>query len=135
MKTALLFALPLLASCKQGGAPTVESSTSQVAVVAPSGAALSTASTANALPGTGAPVATISEPPGQSANSQGPWNFNTETARAPPSGFKFGRTGHGREGRWSVIAAPSAPRKPDLLPQVDGRSTDHRFPVALLRES
>jgi hypothetical protein len=135
MKTALLFVLTLLANCKQGGAPAVESSTSQAAVAAPPAATTPTASTANAPPTLGAPAATTSESPGPSANSQGPWSFDADKAGAPPSGFKFGRTGHGREGRWVVIAAPDAPSKPNVLAQLDADSTDYRFPVAFVAES
>jgi hypothetical protein len=135
MKTVLLFALPLLASCKQGGAPRAETSPSQVAVVAPSAASLSAASTASAPPATGAPIATASASPGPSASSQGPWNFDTDKVGAPPSGFTFGRTGHGKEGRWGVVAAPDAPSKPNALAQLDADSTDYRFPVAVVEIS
>ncbi len=58
------------------------------------------------------------------------WGFDSDTPETPPAGFAFGRTGHGREGRWVVRAEKDAPSAPNVLAQVDGDDTDNRFPVA-----
>jgi hypothetical protein len=58
------------------------------------------------------------------------WNFDSDGAGKPPSGFSFGRTGKGAEGQWVVRAESDAPSKPNVLAQVSTDDTDYRFPVA-----
>ncbi len=58
------------------------------------------------------------------------WNFDSDPAGRPPSGFSFGRTGQGVEGQWVVRAENDAPSKPNVLAQVSMDSTDYRFPIA-----
>src|SRR5438552_2091725 len=59
------------------------------------------------------------------------WTFDSDKADEAPPGFRFGRTGHGRPGRWVVRAVPDAPSAPNVLAQVDEDGTDYRFPVAV----
>jgi hypothetical protein len=59
------------------------------------------------------------------------WDFRADRLDAPPAGFSFARTGHGREGRWLVVQDPSAPAGDHVLAQVDPDDTDDRFPVAV----
>jgi len=58
------------------------------------------------------------------------WSFDSDSAGGPPSGFSFGRTGQGAEGRWVVRAEGDAPSKTNVLAQVSADSTDYRFPIA-----
>jgi hypothetical protein len=94
--------------------PTVASTTDKN--VAP------TASSAAASPST-APSA----PPSSSART---WSFDGDALDAPPTGFSFGRTGSGREGKW-VVRDDAGAR---VLAQVDADTTDYRFPVAWASE-
>ncbi len=59
------------------------------------------------------------------------WDFQGDVVKAPPSGFSFGRTGQGREGKWVVLTDPSAPSGDHVLAQTDTDHTDYRFPVAV----
>src|SRR5258708_30737186 len=72
--------------------------------------------------------------PGEATAGARAWSFDGDVAGAPPSGFSFGRTGSGREGKWIVRADPSAPSGPNVLAQTDADSTDDRFPVAWANE-
>jgi hypothetical protein len=58
------------------------------------------------------------------------WDFESDAVNAPPSGFAFGRTGRGRDGRWIVRADGGA----TVLAQVDADETSFRFPVAVANE-
>lgn len=59
------------------------------------------------------------------------WDFQADPPGAPPTGFTFVRTGHGREGRWAVVVDPTAPGGRHVLAQLDQDGTDYRFPVAV----
>jgi hypothetical protein len=59
------------------------------------------------------------------------WDFRSDALDAPPAGFSFARTGHGREGRWLVVRDPTGPAGDHVLAQVDADDTDDRFPVAV----
>ena len=58
------------------------------------------------------------------------WDFQGDAVNSPPAGFGFGRTGQGREGKWIVLADPTAPSGGHVLAQTDADGTDYRFPVA-----
>jgi hypothetical protein len=62
------------------------------------------------------------------------YHFDGDKADAPPAGFRFGRTGQGKKGRWVVKAAEGAPSGANVLAQVDTDNTDYRFPVAVADE-
>ncbi len=59
------------------------------------------------------------------------WDFQSDAVNSAPAGFTFGRTGRGREGRWVILADPSAPTGDHVLAQTDADDTDDRFPVAV----
>jgi hypothetical protein len=59
------------------------------------------------------------------------WSFDTDPAGKPPSGFSFGRTGSGKDGKWVVLAVKDAPSGGNVLAQSDADKTDYRFPVAV----
>ena len=59
------------------------------------------------------------------------FNFDGDTVAMPPTGFSFGRTGGGKEGRWVVQAEADAPSAPNVLAQLDADPTDFRFPLAV----
>ena len=59
------------------------------------------------------------------------WNFDADKPDKAPAGFRFGRTGQGREGKWVVLAAKDAPSGGNVLAQTDADRTDYRFPVAV----
>jgi hypothetical protein len=59
------------------------------------------------------------------------WNFQADALNAEPTGFSFGRTGQGRDGKWVVVQDPSAPSGDHVLAQLDQDDTDYRFPVAV----
>jgi hypothetical protein len=67
------------------------------------------------------------------AQGSGPttWDFQSGALNAPPAGFSFGRTGHGREGKWLVVQDPTAPSGDHVLGQLDPDDTDYRFPIAV----
>lgn len=64
------------------------------------------------------------------SNAAQVWSFDADSVGAPPSGFAFGRTGEGRDGKWIVKAESGAPSGANVLAQSDADTTDNRFPVA-----
>jgi hypothetical protein len=52
------------------------------------------------------------------------------TIGSPPAGFSFARTGQGPEGKWSVVADPTAKAGRAIEQQSTDR-TDYRFPLAI----
>jgi hypothetical protein len=62
------------------------------------------------------------------------WDFDSDAAGSPPSGFTFGRTGQGRDGKWLVRPEAEAPSGSNVLAQTDADTTDYRFPVAWANE-
>ena len=59
------------------------------------------------------------------------WDFQADKVDEAPAGFSFGKTGHGRPGKWVVRTDPSSPAGDHVLAQVDADDTDYRFPVAV----
>src|SRR5262249_49939038 len=90
------------------------------------------ADTTNAVAPSAAPTTTPSAP---AEGSSSMWNFDSDKTNAAPTGFSFGRTGQGKEGRWTIVAVADAPSKPNVLAQLDADSTDYRFPVAVVDAS
>lgn len=75
-------------------------------------------------------IATVSGAGEATPLSAKTWSFDSDKPETSPTGFDFGRTGSGREGRWVVRAEKDAPSAPNVLAQLDGDATDYRFPVA-----
>jgi hypothetical protein len=129
-KNALLSCVLVVAGCKETSPPIADTSPPVAsATPAPPAAAAASSATPTAA---AAPVARSNAPstPSVAEPSSGRWNFDSDK-EGPPSGFSFGRTGQGKEGRWTVIAAADAPSKPNVLAQLDADPTDYRFPFAV----
>ena len=62
------------------------------------------------------------------------YNFDTDGAGAMPARFHSARTGRGAEGKWAVMADPSAPSKPNIVAQTSTDTTDYRFPLLIADE-
>ncbi len=65
--------------------------------------------------------------PGQSIT----YNFDSDSPGGMPAKFHSARTGQGTEGRWVVLAEPTAPSKPNVVAQTSTDSTDYRFPLLI----
>jgi len=51
-----------------------------------------------------------------------------------PAKFHAARTGQGSEGKWEVMADPTAPSKPNVVAQTSTDKTDYRFPLLISDE-
>lgn len=60
--------------------------------------------------------------------------FDADTAEAVPPGFTFARTGGGLPGKWIVQAEAGVASGNRVLAQLDGDSTNFRFPLAVANE-
>jgi 3-keto-disaccharide hydrolase len=60
-------------------------------------------------------------------------DFEPDTIGSTPAGFEFARTGSGGEGKWMVRIEKGADKN-HVLVQESADPTDHRFPVAVLKE-
>ena len=56
--------------------------------------------------------------------------FDRMTVGSPPPGFLFARTGQGTEGKWNVVADPTA-EAGIAIEQTSTDTTDYRFPLAI----
>src|SRR5215472_13341872 len=70
----------------------------------------------------------------QGAGSSFNYNFDSDTVGATPPKFHSARTGQGTEGKWVVMADPTAPSKPNVVAQTSMDTTDHRFPLLIADE-
>jgi hypothetical protein len=59
------------------------------------------------------------------------YNFDSDSPGGMPAKFHSARTGQGTEGRWVVLAEPTAPSKPNVVAQTSTDSTDYRFPLLI----
>lgn len=69
--------------------------------------------------------------PLQSAGQSIACNFDSDNAGARPCKFHGAHTGQGAEGKWVVMADPTAPSKPHVVAQTSTDSTDYRFPLLI----
>jgi 3-keto-disaccharide hydrolase len=60
-------------------------------------------------------------------------DFEADAIGSPPTGFEFGRTGGGAEGKW-IVRNEKGADKNHVLVQESADPTDYRFPVAVLKE-
>src|SRR6266851_3025816 len=72
--------------------------------------------------------------PQQSAGASFTYNFDTDAVGAMPAKFHSARTGKGAEGKWVVVADPTAPSKPNVVAQTSTDTTDYRFPLLIADE-
>lgn len=126
----------LVACQSPQGAPPREQSAAGSAPVSPGQPALSDAPAsapkeqAAGGPSAATPSASATGGPSEART----YNFDGDPANSPPPMFAFGRTGSGADGRWVVVADPSAPSKPNALAQLDADATNFRFPIAAANE-
>jgi hypothetical protein len=73
-------------------------------------------------------------PPPRTTGAPRTFSFDADHADVAPTGFAFGRTGSGAEGKWIIKSEPGAPSGGNVLAQVDADSTDYRFPIAIANE-
>src|SRR5260370_9830326 len=62
------------------------------------------------------------------------FNFDSEPPGAMPAKFHSARTGQGSDGKWAVMAAPTAPSTPNVVAQTSTDKTDYRFPLLISDE-
>jgi hypothetical protein len=62
------------------------------------------------------------------------YNYDKDTPGGSPAKFHEARTGQGSEGKWVVIADPTAPSKPNVVAQTSTDKTDYRFPLLISDE-
>jgi len=72
--------------------------------------------------------------PPQASGTTISYNFDKETLGGMPSKFHAARTGQGSEGKWAVMADPTAPSKPNVVAQTSTDKTDYRFPLLISDE-
>jgi hypothetical protein len=62
------------------------------------------------------------------------YNFDGDAVETLPPKFHSARTGKGAEGKWVVMADPTAPSKPNVIAQTSTDTTDYRFPLLIANE-
>jgi hypothetical protein len=62
------------------------------------------------------------------------FNFDTDAAEKPPSGFTSYATGGGPAGKWLVKQMADAQSGKHVVVQTDADRTDYRFPVLIANE-
>jgi hypothetical protein len=72
--------------------------------------------------------------PPQASGTTISYNFDMETPGGMPAKFHAARTGQGSEGKWVVMADPTAPSKPNVVAQTSTDKTDYRFPLLISDE-
>ncbi len=72
--------------------------------------------------------------PPQAAGASFSYNFDSDAVGAMPTKFHSARTGKGAEGKWAVVADPTAPSKPNVIAQTSTDATDYRFPLLIADE-
>jgi hypothetical protein len=72
--------------------------------------------------------------PPQASGTTISFNFDSETLGAMPAKFHAARTGQGSEAKWTVMADPTAPSKPNVAAQTSTDKTDYRFPLLISDE-
>jgi 3-keto-disaccharide hydrolase len=72
--------------------------------------------------------------PSQAAGMALTYNFDNDTPGGAPAKFHGARTGQGAEGKWVVMADPTAPSKPNVVAQTSADTTDYRFPLLIADE-
>ncbi len=72
--------------------------------------------------------------PSQSAGASFTYNFDSDAVGSTPPKFHSARTGKGAEGKWVVMADPTAPSKPNVVAQTSTDKTDYRFPLLIADE-
>jgi hypothetical protein len=79
-------------------------------------------------------VAAEKPAPLQAAGKQFVYNFDSDAPGQLPAKFHTAKTGGGTVEKWSVVADPSAPSKPNVVAQTSTDRTDYRFPLLISDE-
>ncbi len=69
--------------------------------------------------------------PPQASGTTISYSFDSETPGTMPAKFHSDRTGQGSDGKWAVMADPTAPSKPNVVAQTSADKTDYRFPLLI----
>jgi hypothetical protein len=72
--------------------------------------------------------------PQQAAGASFTYNFDSDAVGGMAAKFHSARTGKGAEGKWVVMADPTAPSKPNVIAQTSTDTTDYRFPLLIADE-
>src|SRR5260370_35307238 len=72
--------------------------------------------------------------PQQPAGASFTYNFDTDAVGAMPAKFHSARTGKGAEGKWIVMADPTAPSKPTVVAQTSTDTTAYSFRLLIADE-
>src|SRR6266446_6165264 len=72
--------------------------------------------------------------PQQAAGASFSYNFDSDAVGALPAKLYSARTGKGAQGKWVVMADPTAPSKPNVVAQTSTDTTDYRFPLLIADE-
>lgn len=79
-------------------------------------------------------VAAENPAPLQFAGKQFVYSFDADAPGQMPAKFHSAKTGGGSAEKWSVIADPAAPSKPNVVAQTSTDQTDYRFPLLISDE-
>lgn len=79
-------------------------------------------------------VAADNPAPLQAAGKQFVYSFDADAPGQMPAKFHSAKTGGGSAEKWSVIADPAAPSKPNVVAQTSTDQTDYRFPLLISDE-
>jgi hypothetical protein len=79
-------------------------------------------------------VAAEKPAPLQAPGKQFVYNFDADAPGQIPAKFHTAKTGGGTAEKWSVVADPAAPSKPNVVAQTSTDQTDYRFPLLISDE-
>jgi len=79
-------------------------------------------------------VAAEKPAPLQAPGKQFVYNFDADAPGQLPAKFHTAKTGGGTAEKWSVVADPAAPSKPNVVAQTSTDQTDYRFPLLISDE-
>jgi hypothetical protein len=77
------------------------------------------------------PAAAEKRAPLQASGQQLDYTFDSDPIGQLPAKFHSARRGQGSESKWSVLADPTAPSKPNVVAQTSTDKTDYRFPLLI----
>jgi hypothetical protein len=79
-------------------------------------------------------VAAEKPAPLQAPGKQLVYNFDGDAPGQMPGKFHSAKTGGGTTEKWSIVADPAAPSKPNVIAQTSTDQTDYRFPLLISDE-
>jgi hypothetical protein len=137
---ALLVGLGALLACKEGDRDEQQSKASNAATT-PQSAQKSPEKTEaeegeEGEEGPAVPSAVTAEKPAplQAPGKGFAYGFDGDALGQLPAKFHTAKTGGGAQEKWSVVADPTAPSKPNVVAQTSTDQTDYRFPLLIADE-